>query len=198
MLAAGGGAIVNTASTAGKKAVPLLASYAAAKARLVRAAQNNDTFALHLHASLLIGGVARSQEEDVATMVAAATAQWGRSFTVRTVIANRNDAYRPGMSFRANFAAPGRKRPAVPESAVVWGSDLSYLWAVRGGVARRVPMTITARRDGMVLFSGALRPNDRIIVEGVQKVREGQRVELVAPAAPDAQRATVRPARADP
>lgn len=35
MLAAGGGAIVNTASTAGKKAVPLLASYAAAKAGVI-------------------------------------------------------------------------------------------------------------------------------------------------------------------
>ncbi len=35
MLANGGGAIVNTASTAGKKAVPLLASYAAAKAGVI-------------------------------------------------------------------------------------------------------------------------------------------------------------------
>lgn len=35
MLAAGGGAIVNTASTAGRKAVPLLASYAAAKAGVI-------------------------------------------------------------------------------------------------------------------------------------------------------------------
>ncbi len=115
-----------------------------------------------------------------------------RSFTVRTVIANRDDAYRPGMSFRANFASPGRTRPAVPESAVVWGGDGSYLWAVRDGVARRVPMTIAARRDGLVLFNGTLRQSDRIIIEGVQKVREGQRVELVARPIRPPQRAVVK------
>lgn len=117
-----------------------------------------------------------------------------RSFTVRTVIANRNDAYRPGMSFRANFASPGRTLPAVPESAIIWGGDGSYIWAVRSGVARRVPMTIAARRDGLVLFNGALQSSDRVIVEGVQKVREGQRIELVARNAPPAQQAVVRAA----
>lgn len=116
-----------------------------------------------------------------------------RSFTVRTVVANRNDALRPGMSFRANFASAGRTSPAVPESALVWGSDGSYLWAVRDDVARQVPVTIAARREGMVLVSGALRPDERIIVEGTQKVRQGQRVEIVAPARPAPQRATVRP-----
>lgn len=120
-----------------------------------------------------------------------------RNFTVRSVIANRDDTYRPGMSFRANFAAAGRTRPAVPESAVVWGSDGSYLWTIRDGVARQVPVTIAARRDGMVLVSGALRANERIIVEGTQKVRQGQQVQVVAPARPEPQRATVRqPARA--
>jgi len=121
-----------------------------------------------------------------------------RSFTVRSVIQNRGDAYRPGMSFRANFEAPGRARPAVPESAVVWGGDGSYLWAVRDGVARQVPVTIAARREGMVLVSGTLQPQERIIVEGVQKVREGQRVALVAPSRPAPQRATIRPAAAPP
>lgn len=126
--------------------------------------------------------------------VDSSVAEDSRSFTVRSVIANRDDAFRPGMSFRANFASAGRTRPAVPESAVVWGGDGSYLWTVRSGVARRVPVTIAARRDGMVLVSGALRPRERIIVEGTQKVREGQRLEIVAPARLAPQRATVRPA----
>ena len=119
-----------------------------------------------------------------------------RSYTVRSVIANRGDSYRPGMSFRASFAAPGRTRPAVPESAVVWGGDGSYLWAVRDGVARRVPVTIAGRREGMVLVAGRLQPRERVIVEGVQKVREGQQVALVAASRPEPQRAIVRPAAA--
>lgn len=119
-----------------------------------------------------------------------------RSFTVRTVVANPNDAFRPGMTFRANFASPGTPRPAVPEGAVLWGGDGSHLWVVRDGVARRAPVTITSRRSGLVLVSGDLRPNEQVIVEGVQKVRDGQRVTLVAAARPDPQRATVRAAPA--
>ncbi|MEW9856437.1 efflux RND transporter periplasmic adaptor subunit [Novosphingobium sp. M1R2S20] len=136
-------------------------------------------------------GPKRTIQARVQAVDSAVTAET-RSFTVRTVIPNRNDAYRPGMSFRAKFAAPGQTRPAVPESAVVWGGDGSYVWAVRSGVARRVPVTIAARRSGMVLLSGKLRPQERIIVEGVQKVREGQRVTLVAPRRPEPQQATVR------
>ncbi|MFV0624030.1 efflux RND transporter periplasmic adaptor subunit [Sphingomonas sp. ac-8] len=133
--------------------------------------------------------------------VDSSVAEETRNFTVRSVIANPDDAFRPGMSFRANFAAAGRSRPAVPESAVVWGSDGSYLWTIRDGVARQVPVTIAARREGMVLVSGALRPDERIIVEGTQKVRQGQQVQVVAPARPEPQRATVRqpaPTRATP
>ena len=125
--------------------------------------------------------------------VDSSVAEASRSFTVRSVVANPDDTLRPGMSFRANVASAGRTRPAVPESAMVWGSDGSYLWTVRDGVARQVPVTIAARRDGMVLVSGALRPDERIIVEGTQKVRPGQRVDIVAPARPAPQRATLRP-----
>ena len=45
----------------------------------------------------------------------------------------------------------------------------------------------------MVLVAGRLQPSERIIVEGVQKVREGQRVSLVQPSRPAPQRATLRP-----
>lgn len=121
-----------------------------------------------------------------------------RSFTVRTAVPNRDDSLRPGMSFRASFESLGEARPAVPEAAVVWGGDGSYLWAVRDGAARRVPITIVERRDGQVLVSGAVRAEERIIVEGVQKVRDGQKVRLVQVARPDPVRAIVRPTARQP
>lgn len=66
-----------------------------------------------------------------------------------------------------------------------------------GGAERGCPPRADddrGKRDGLVLFNGALQSGDRIIVEGVQKVREGQRVELVARNAPPAQQAVVRAA----
>ncbi|MFB0613688.1 efflux RND transporter periplasmic adaptor subunit [Aurantiacibacter poecillastricola] len=104
-----------------------------------------------------------------------------RTFTVRTAIDNSDDRLRPGMSFRVNFAGSGVVRPAVPEEAIVWGGEGSYLWQVVDRAAQRVPLTIASRRDGMALVDAAIGEDDLVIVEGVQKVREGQSVELVQP-----------------
>jgi RND family efflux transporter MFP subunit len=117
-----------------------------------------------------------------------------RNYTVRTIVPNEGDRLRPGMSFRVRFEGIGRPRPAVREEAVVWGSDGAYLWAVRDGRARRVPVTIASRRDGLVLVDAKLQADDTIIVEGVQKVREGQPVRLVKPAVPPPQRVRLQPA----
>ena len=104
-----------------------------------------------------------------------------RTFTVRTAIDNSDDTLRPGMSFRVRFAGSGVVRPAVPEEAIVWGGEGSYLWQVVDRAAQRVPLTIVSRRDGMALVDAAIGEDDLVIVEGVQKVREGQAVEIVQP-----------------
>lgn len=120
-----------------------------------------------------------------------------RTFTVRAVIPNVDDAFRPGMSFRARFDAAGRMRPSAPEEAVVWGSDGPFIWAVDDGKARRVRITIAGRRDGRVLIDGALDRVDRIIVQGVNKVRDGQTVRLVEPFEKPPVTATPAPAATD-
>ncbi|MEE4207162.1 MAG: efflux RND transporter periplasmic adaptor subunit [Erythrobacter sp.] len=113
-------------------------------------------------------------------------AQDQRSYRVRAVIANEGDRYRPGMSFTVRYTDRGRMRAAVPEAAVVWGGEGSAVFAVRDGKAVRVPVTIAARRDGLALVDADLAQDAMIIAEGVQKVREGQAVELVEPLTRDA------------
>ncbi len=116
--------------------------------------------------------------------------QDSRNFIVRTAIPNPDDLLRPGMSFRVLFSRNGETRPVVPEEAIVWGGEGSHLFVVREGEARRIPVTITSRREGLVFVGGALRSDDRVIVEGVQKVRDGQEIRLVR--ANDAGRQDVR------
>lgn len=99
-----------------------------------------------------------------------------RSFTVRARIDNDNDELRPGMSFRVGFELPGQAYPAIPEAAIVWGGDGAYLWAVRDGLAARVPVTIVSRRQGEVLVRAPIAEGALIVAEGVQKVREGTAV----------------------
>lgn len=106
-------------------------------------------------------------------------AQDNRDFTVRAAIPNTDDAFRPGMSFRVVFTRNGETRAAVPEEAIVWGGEGSYLFLVREGSAVRVPVTITARREGLAFVDGRITARDRVIVEGVQKVRDGQEIRLL-------------------
>ena len=105
--------------------------------------------------------------------------QDSRDFIVRTAVRNTDDRLRPGMSFRVVFTRNGEARPVVPEQAIVWGGEGSHLFIVRRGKAVRVPVTITSRREGLVFVDGAVRPGDRVVVEGVQKVRDGQDIRLV-------------------
>lgn len=102
-----------------------------------------------------------------------------RSYTVRVAVDNAKDLYRPGMSFAVRFASTGQERPTVPEAAVMWTGDGSSIFAVRDSEAIRVPVTITSRRDGLALLDAPIERGTLVIVEGVQKVREGQAVTLV-------------------
>lgn len=118
-----------------------------------------------------------------------------RNFIVRAQIANSSDRFRPGMSFRVTFTRNDVTRASVAEEAIVWGGEGSHLFVVRDGNAVRVPVTITSRREGLALVDGRLTPRDRVIVEGVQKVRDGQSIRLVQPARPPETDAELRPAR---
>ena len=124
----------------------------------------------------------RRIDAEIAT-VDSNVARDGRSFTARAVIPNTNDRYRPGMSFRVEFSRNDQNRPAVPEEAIVWGSEGSHLFVVRDGKAKQVPVAITSRREGMALVDGPLKRGDRVIVKGVQKIRDGQDIRLVQPSA---------------
>ncbi len=104
-----------------------------------------------------------------------------RTFTARAEIDNADDGLRPGMSFRVNFTIPGAAYPSVPEAAVVWGGSGSYVWGVVEGLAERIPVTIVARVDGRALVQGRIPEGSLVVAEGVQKVREGTPIMVVAP-----------------
>lgn len=109
-----------------------------------------------------------------------------RTFTVRAEVDNSADILRPGMSFRVAFSILGEAHPRIPEAAIIWGGSGSYIWGVENGRAYRIPVSIVARHDGYVLVRGEVGAGDRIITEGVQKVREGSPVND-----PDARDVTV-------
>lgn len=106
-----------------------------------------------------------------------------RSFTLRAHLPNDNDRLRPGMSFRVLLNLEGAVWPVVPEVAVQWGASGPYVWAVREGLAERVEARIVQRRQGRILIDAALTPGDRVVAEGVQRMRQGIPVRIIDPVA---------------
>ncbi len=100
-----------------------------------------------------------------------------RTFTVRASVDNQDDRLRPGMSFRVRLDIRGKSFPVLPEIAVQWGADGSHVWRVSAGQASRVPVRIIQRQQGQVLVDASLTEADLVVVEGVQRMYEGIKVE---------------------
>ena len=113
-----------------------------------------------------------------------------RTLKVRARIPNPDETIRPGTSFEVALAFTGRRYPLVREVAVLWSRDGSYVWTVREDMPERVFVDIVRREKGRALIKGALDRDDLIVVEGVQSVRPGRKVETqLAPDEADRQQA---------
>jgi len=104
-----------------------------------------------------------------------------RTMTVRAHIDNQQDLLRPGMSFDIVWTIPGETYATVPEISVQWEREGSFVWLIKDGKAVKAPAAIVARRDGNVLVDGAdaLSAGDTVVVEGVQRLRLDQPVDIL-------------------
>lgn len=96
-----------------------------------------------------------------------------RTFVARARVTNEADKLRPGMSFRVSMNLEGTAYPVIAETGVQWGADGAYIWSVVDGRAKRVPVSVIQRQQGQVLVDGNLEEGDLIVVEGIQRMRDG-------------------------
>lgn len=104
-----------------------------------------------------------------------------RTLKARASIDNSDDLLRPGMSFETTWTIPGDDHATVPEIAVQWGREGSYVWLITDGVARKTPARVIARKAGRVLLDGPVADGDQVVVQGVQRLRPDLPVEVVEP-----------------
>jgi RND family efflux transporter MFP subunit len=96
-----------------------------------------------------------------------------RTFVARARVENLGDSLRPGMSFRVQLDLAGDPYPVMPEIALQWGAEGSFVWTVEDGSARQVPVNIIQRQKGQVLVDASLPVGQLIVVEGIQRLRPG-------------------------
>jgi membrane fusion protein (multidrug efflux system) len=104
---------------------------------------------------------------------------------VRAEFPNKQKLLRPGMfaRVRVNLGA----RPdciTVPERAIVALQGKTFVWVIGGdGKVTQRPVTTGEQVGSMFIINEGLKVGEKIVVEGVNKLREGIPVNTNAPAA---------------
>ena len=103
-----------------------------------------------------------------------------RTLRVRAGIPNEDGRLRTGMSFVIRLELAGERFPSVPSIAVLWDRTGAYVWRVDAeGSAERVNVDVLKREDQWILVDAPLAEGDRVVVEGVQRLRPGREVTIV-------------------
>lgn len=107
-----------------------------------------------------------------------------RTIRVRAKIDNARDELRAGMSFNVTMRFGGEPYPAVNPLSVQWDAEGAYVWKVANDKAQKVRVRIIQRNSDRVLVDADLKAEDMIVIEGLQRVRQGQPVRIQGAPAP--------------
>jgi RND family efflux transporter MFP subunit len=109
-----------------------------------------------------------------------------RVFKAEATMEEGIEGLKPGMSIAVVVDFAGEPQVTVPSLAIQWDRGGAYVWAVVGDAAHRLTVEIVGRRSGVVIVAGDIEPGTEVVVEGLQRMREGITVKRVGgePAAP--------------
>lgn len=104
-----------------------------------------------------------------------------RAITVRALIPNDDGRLKPGLAMTVDLVKNERRALVIPEEAIVPELDRSFVFVVTD--ARKVErreVVIGARRPGDVEVRQGLEAGELVVTHGVQKVRPGEEVKIIA------------------
>ena len=104
-----------------------------------------------------------------------------RSATVRAVLPNPERKLRPGMLLKVTVDRGEQDVLQIPEEALVPLGDEQFVFRVDDDqIARQVRVKIGRRQVGTVELLDGLAEADRVVVEGIVRVRPDSAVQVVA------------------
>lgn len=104
-----------------------------------------------------------------------------RTFTAEVEVPNSQLLLRPGMFARVRIKVGQGQGIIIPESAVVPlpGSNVNYVFVVRGDVVNRRNITIGRKFDSEIEVLSGVGENELVVVTGQAKLYDGTKVKIV-------------------
>jgi membrane fusion protein (multidrug efflux system) len=104
-----------------------------------------------------------------------------RSATIRAIVDNKDLKLRPGMLMKVDVDRGEAASRQVPEEALIQKGEQHFVYVVGDDtVAREVVVDVGRRQVGRVEVLGGLEVGQRVVVEGLVRVRDGSKVQVVA------------------
>jgi membrane fusion protein (multidrug efflux system) len=137
--------------------------------------------------------------EGVVKAVGSRVDQATRTIEVRAIIDNKDRSLRPGMLLTVKVVAEERPALVVPERSVVQVADSAHVYLVQNDQrVRAQPVELGLRQAGTVEVTRGLAEGDRIVTDGVVKLRDGAVVRVAGAGDERGAAASGRPRAADP
>lgn len=107
-------------------------------------------------------------------------------YTLRLRVVGEVEKLAPGMSVwvKIQTSASDNSQVVIPSTSLVaeQGSAFVYTYSSKDGVVSRTPVEVkTLHTDGTATVSGRLTPGDLIVSSGAHHLKDGERVEMLAP-----------------
>lgn len=103
-----------------------------------------------------------------------------RQFTVRVILSNSENLFKPGMFAHVSFETDKIKNAlSVPREAVLAGRDGSYVVAVdKDRKAKHIPVIKEGESTEFISIAGQVKPGDKVITMSAMPVKDGQEVTI--------------------
>lgn len=103
-----------------------------------------------------------------------------RSITIHGVIPNKDLRLRPGMLLNVQLELDNRQAMQISEKALVPQQQKQFVYKVGADdTVQQVEVTIGQRIPGWVEITSGLQEGDEVVIEGIQKLRSGLKINRV-------------------
>ncbi len=103
-----------------------------------------------------------------------------RTLRLKAEVPNPDGALKPGMAVLVKLRFDTGKQLTVPSLAVQWDRRGSFVWKVVGDAVKRADVAIMKRESGIVVVNGDVAEGDKVVVEGLMRLRDGAKVKEVS------------------
>ena len=105
--------------------------------------------------------------------------QTTRTLKLEAELTNPGQVLKAGMAVTVTMEFSADQELIVPSLAVQWDRRGSFVWKVADGAAHRTGVAIVKRESGIVVVTGGVAAGDKVVVEGILRLRDGAKVNEV-------------------